>query len=144
MDTKQIFGLDNMLKYIEKNETDHYRFAYKDFVCSIKRHPMFGHLCGYLEVNPLQFDLKTVSEVANEHFHCGVSYNRDDTVGFDCNHLGDTAPFMERDMELQHWEFDTYKTVEYVKRNLFDTVDAIIESEECWRDDQTTRIDQTY
>lgn len=128
MKVLEIAGIEQARKYAEENETDHYRFAYKDFVCVIKRMPHMGHLCGYLEVKELQFDKDRVKEIAEEHFHGGVSWDDGETLGFDCAHACDLP--LEYPLELPG---STYKTVEYVKQNLFKTVDAIVSDETAWR-----------
>ncbi|MBC1615347.1 hypothetical protein HB904_04060 [Listeria booriae] len=119
---------------IRKNEGDRYEFKYKGFDCKIIRiEPSTnGHLCGYVAI-PWESKLHGISipEIEGKydiHTHGGITYaefERDNQywLGFDCAHAGDLIPTFK----YFYNSGETYRDMEYVKKNLMLMVDSIIE-----------------
>lgn len=112
-------------RYIEKKETDQLIFSHEGFECEIKRHDSLGHLCGYIKSS-----YQPLKRKAEEHFHCGVTYDTGGIIGFDCAHSGDMSPriveLTGRLPENTLWN-DTYKTMHYVENCLRETIDSLKE-----------------
>jgi|ERR1700692_154976 len=94
------------------------------FECSIERHPIMGHLNGYVII-PKRNILRDIEiDEYNIDIHGGLSFFDEDCVGFDCAHHGDIVPitsdiykdFLERNPPEQFkGVYPTYKNIEFVK-----------------------------
>jgi len=106
--------------------------------CLIVRHPVLGHLCGYVGVSKKHPKFGKGYDDQNVNVHGGLTYaspcmhnichiveeGEDDNVwwlGFDCGHLGDTSPGMMASMgHLSFFKDGTYKNIDYVKNECQD------------------------
>jgi hypothetical protein len=105
------------------------------YICEIKRHKPWGHLCGYIFIPFGHPDFgKTYNDLKDEAYgieprvHGGWTYSdtkgdedggKYTVFGFDCNHLDDYAPGMGA--SVPSYTFNTpsnYKTIEYVTDQL--------------------------
>lgn len=121
----EIVGKEQILKYIEK-EGDEKRFSYKGVDCEIIRIQSMKHLCGYLY---LQNTTISMEEVINENFYCGITYQSDQKIGFDCAHISDITPGsygMYEDFNYELFYNATYKTMDFVRDYLENTIDELI------------------
>lgn len=117
------------------------------FHCSIKRHPEFGHLCGYVttpENHPLRIpeldNWTTVEPYTILEVHGGITYNENGVLGFDCAHLSDYKPWFQ-------YNFDTppenYRTIEYVKEQV-KRLAKQIQDAPSWMKDKETYLSEFY
>ncbi|GAB3065492.1 hypothetical protein ACFOU0_12365 [Salinicoccus sesuvii] len=127
MEVYEIADYKEAAKYIEENETDYKVFVYKGFECEIRRTVALGHLCGYIK-SPTS----AIIQSAEKNFHCGITWEQDNEIGFDCAHLNDMSPGRV-ELEEKHYPHwlkqedpvwrERYKTMHYVERNLKETID---------------------
>ena len=115
-----------------EKEPSFLEFSYKGYLCQIRRHSSLLNLCGYV-VLPKQnkFFGKNYNDIDVE-VHGGLTYSQDIgedfwKIGFDCGHLYDISPGLSPSF-LE--DKSTYKNIEYVKREIENMVDQIIEKEE--------------
>lgn len=124
-----------------EREPDHVMFmSDAGYICEIKRHDNFGHLCGYIYIpKGHPYFGKTYQELEDEDGnaahqpHGGWTYSDtkgdDDgalytVFGFDCNHTDDYAPKQEellRSIGVDRAtvrEPSNYRTIEYVTAEL--------------------------
>ena len=84
----------------------------------VKRQSEYGHLCGYVYVDDLS-DIRY--QIISENVHGGITWDRDNLIGFDCAHAMDTSPRYYLDIDRTTnapLEFDTfleYRNFEYVQ-----------------------------
>lgn len=105
------------------------------YICEIKRHKPWGHLCGYIfipfghpDFGKGYHELTPTLHGAEPRVHGGWTYSADrgdedggkyTVFGIDCNHLDDYAPNMGAN--VPSYTFNTpsnYKTIEFVTNQL--------------------------
>jgi hypothetical protein len=127
-----------------ENEPDQIMFmSNAGYVCEIKRHAHFGHLCGYIYIPMGHPDFGKTYQALHGYedggmyedapdVHGGWTYSDtrgdDDggkytVFGFDCNHADDYAPKHDallKDLDIAKDLYDPrdYKTVEFVTAEL--------------------------
>ena len=112
-------------------EPNYVKFKYKGFDCEIKRHEYLLTLCGYASfrakhsINNEQYR----NALENIDVHGGVTYfeispSGKVTVGFDCAHYNDLSPTLQI-LEGKN-NYQEYRTVDFVKREIQKMVDQII------------------
>jgi hypothetical protein len=136
-----------------QNEPDREEFEYRNYRCSIKRHPL-GHLCGYVTIGAEEVKLLDEDDREDFQVHGGITYNKENkedgtvTIGFDCAHSSDILPSINscnRNLDIICYHFPdlyyllkikeafllefkpTYKNIEFVRNELHKLVDQIIE-----------------
>lgn len=88
--------------------------------CIIIRHPLYGHLCGYVVI-PEGSELRKIDAMDLEvSVHGGVTYSGElksvpgrYLIGFDCAHCDDISPGLTYDLNVQSAQ---YRDMEYVKQ----------------------------
>jgi hypothetical protein len=101
-----------------EQEPDQLDLQRAGFGAKVWRHPRAGHLCGYLTLpkgHPWG-DVGCDDIEAQPHGGWTYASRNDDgsvTFGFDCAHAGDIMP-----MHAPFCVKDTYKTIEFVTREL--------------------------
>ncbi len=106
-----------------RSEPDELDFEHCGFACHIIRHETMGHLLGYVDVpygHPWYG--KNYDDIAVE-CHGGLTFAaamaaKAWRVGFDCAHLGDLSPGMNRHMTSLVALSGTYKTMKWVEREV--------------------------
>ena len=107
------------MNLIYDSEVDSERWLDKEtnLECYILRHGSMKHLCGYVFVPPNL--IEKVSQHQDEfRVHGGVTFCGEGLldglflIGFDCGHVGDLIPSMER---FGHITGDIYRDINYVK-----------------------------
>jgi hypothetical protein len=105
------------------------------YICEIKRHAPWGHLCGYIfipfghpDFGKDYTDLTSDIHGDEPHVHGGWTYSdtrgdeysgRYTVFGFDCNHSGDYAPGMGANVpSVKYNDPARYKTIEFVTKQL--------------------------
>lgn len=124
--TKEVVDKEEIFKLIE-NEGNEKRFTYKGVNCEIVRIPTTKHLCGYLYLEDVTGNTE---EVINDNFYCGVTYQTNEKIGFDCAHVGDITPGsyeLYKEFNYEPFHNATYKTMDFVKYYLENTIDELIE-----------------
>lgn len=125
------------LKEIIELEGDENSFEYKGYKCHIRRVgiPYMGHLCGYIEI-PTDHELygKDYDEI-EAHYdyelpaHGGLTFSdfvdNKYWIGFDCAHFGDLKPMYAPGFEEFRDKRDVYRDMDYVTKNIKQTVDFI-------------------
>lgn len=120
-------------------EPDRVDFTHNGRPCLILRHAHLGHLCGYVAVlwgHPWYEAGSDDESLADPGVHGGITYGGRIEgaylpgaawwLGFDCAHAGDMMPGLPIG-----GHFDTYRSIEYVRRqveHLADLADRIAES----------------
>jgi hypothetical protein len=119
---------------IWNNEPTHLEWIDKDtdLPCIIKRHPVLGHLCGYVVIPAncklSELNLVDVDDEGDIRVHGGITFHgfhlelQKNVIGFDCGHYGDLVPGMiaqlDQDIECRKHIFDEeekYRDIEYVQ-----------------------------
>ena len=110
------------------DEPDNGTFEAHGVVCTIKRHPTLGHLCGYVDVpGGHPWWGKSYEDIADAEVHGGLTYsdvepNGTYRFGFDCAHSGDISPGLNRYGSPRSYEIGgVYRAWSYVEaevRNL--------------------------
>lgn len=120
------------LRFRKQHQNGWYQKEYRNYSYVVWQHLNMGHLCGYIAlkhddvVNTYQLDC-----------HGGITYEGDLTwifpdnkrtkfIGFDCNHLGDLAPFVP--YVFVDTSLETWRTPEYIEEECRKLIDQIIES----------------
>jgi hypothetical protein len=67
-----------------------YPQAFPTMDCAVIRNPQLGHLCGYVKM-PKGYELSE-DALDSLEVHGGVTYDKNNWIGFDCAHSGDLAP----------------------------------------------------
>ncbi|MGW7932838.1 hypothetical protein ACWEWU_14550 [Staphylococcus xylosus] len=106
------------------------KFEYLGYTAKVTRYEKYGHLCGYIKI-----DFEVTDEVygaLEDHSHGGITYDKDNWLGFDCAHA--------YDFNLDHyWQFEklgigaikrhiqneTYRTLDYVVETLKTMISAM-------------------
>lgn len=119
--------LKEMQKLIEK-EGNFLSNIYKGIKYEVIRHKTFGHLCGYLYYTPKN---EHERELIDTDFHCGITYENDGVIGFDCGHAIDNSPLQLKIYESTGNKFPIllnpeYRTMKYVEDILKKTIDNIV------------------
>jgi hypothetical protein len=74
--------------------------------CAIIRHSHLGHLCGYVKM-PKGYELSE-DDLYSLEVHGGITYDKNNWIGFDCAHSGDLAPASKE-------SYGVYRNFAYVK-----------------------------
>lgn len=126
------------------NEPDKVQWVDEDtgLACMAKRHPRYGHWCGYVGLppeHPAHGKHYDDPFLENIFIHGGITYSEfyadDDEItgicrflpepndpdplwwfGFDCAHLGDLSPGVP-DMGLNRFQEPVYRDLEFVRRS---------------------------
>ncbi len=124
MINRHLYHKDHLPYGIWINEPDYLMWIDKKtaLTCMIKRHPYFGHLCGYCEIpsnhkdyNKSYFELDSIYEIHGGITYYGLFINdkaeKTDryVIGFDCCHTSDRMPLYDLDGTI------SYKDIDYVK-----------------------------
>lgn len=123
----EVFGYLSARQFIEEHEKDRYEWEYRGYKLEVVRQQSLGHLCAYLDLRHCPFDFEEAKEIANQLFHCGVTYEHKQMIGFDCAHYEDICPQMPHSDGTYFWGKSSYKTYAYAKRKLESSVDEILE-----------------
>lgn len=112
-------------------EPDNKSFKYRNVKCRIKRNLKYGFLSGYVAIpkghilyGTDRFLLRNIFDI-----HGGITYGQvenDDKLywmGFNCNHLGDKAPFAFRGSLLDD---GVYRQWDYVDAQVRKLVDELL------------------
>lgn len=100
------------------------------FNACIRRHSIFGHLCGYVEVpDGLDIDVNEID------CHGGITFNdhwdefptAGRYIGFDCMHYGDWDPFNAKQGIARY--HDTYKDSEFVLNEIKNIIKQLKEKQ---------------
>lgn len=130
-----------------------YESKYRGYPIMIRRQKQYGYLCGYIKTKVLEDSSEY--HIMDNHFHGGITFHKDEWIGFDCMHSNDFSPLqydelsfyeeisldgrdeVERNMiknlqayfrdSLKGLEDKSYCTLEEVKQCLESTIDALID-----------------
>lgn len=131
--------LDEILKIIQK-EPNWETFYYNGYRCLIRRNMMSGTLCGYVGLGPgHKYYDKPYDDIPIE-CHGGLTFadKIPETgdgcfyIGFNCCHYNDVMPFMAMHLNdsyskiLESEEYVSYKDVEYVRTQVKQIVDQLV------------------
>lgn len=124
------------LKELVEQEGNVKEFVYRNYDCKIVRQNVdfSGHLCGYIKI-PKGHELYgmeygEIEEKYNYEMpaHGGLTFSdyfetNDYWIGFDCAHVGDLRPCYVEGFDFGTFEFETYKSMEYVENCIKEIID---------------------
>lgn len=97
--------MEKWAEFKSKHPQGFYVGTYEDYTFIVYQHPSTGHLKGYVELKPQDIEFLSDKDIQELDCHGGITYqgnlnyifkNSNKTyIGFDCNHLGDKAPFLD-------------------------------------------------
>jgi len=129
-DIKNLIQEENK-QMIEQEDCYEYEFEYLGYTAKVVRYSEDNHLCGYVKTN---FELTDkMYEALDDNAHCGITYDKDDWIGFDCNHAADFnlrryLQFKEIGLGVDfktHLQHETYRDLNYVIQTLKNMISAM-------------------
>ena len=110
-----------------ETEPNHVEWTYAGYKCSIKRHPVMLHLCGYVTVpegHICHSDDARSPTIESLRVHGGVTFAKNGEIGFDCAHCDDLVPLFIAQNPL--WmRGNTYRNITFVKAEVESLADQL-------------------
>lgn len=119
-----------------ENPDGSYAKEYSNHTFVVYQHPVSGHLNGYVLLNPEE----TIGDTMIIECHGGITFEGDlaefvpvqagNWIGFDCNHLGDLAPFLNEQFAAGGHEFgvdynEIWRDPDFVEANCKQIIDQL-------------------
>lgn len=119
-----------------ENPDGFYAKDYSNHAFIVYQHPVSGHLNGYVLLNPEE----TIGDTMIIDCHGGITFEGDlaefvpvqagNWIGFDCNHLGDIAPFLNEQFAAGGYEFgvdynEIWRDPDFVEANCKQIIDQL-------------------
>ena len=119
-----------------ENPSGFYAKEYSNHILVVYQHPVSGHLNGYVLLNPEE----TIGDTMIIECHGGITFEGDlaefvpvqagNWIGFDCNHLGDMAPFLNEQFAAGGHEFrvdynEIWRDPDFVEANCKQIIDQL-------------------
>lgn len=146
-------------------EPDRYEFSHQGFPCLAVRSDFTGAWCGYVAVPPGHPAYERRYEQVDVTAHGGLTYSdhcqghichepepgQSDKVwwlGFDCAHCDDVQPALRASLRIlsgipNPLPWGTYRTLEYVKKEIYELADQLAAMEKTnGRNRKTTKLRQ--
>lgn len=131
--------IDDIKKLIDKEnkrmteQEDWYEFEFEilGYTAKAVRYTEYGHLCGYVKE-----DFKLSDEMyqaLDDNAHGGITYDKENWIGFDCNHTWDFNlewyyNFKENELSFDFETYsqeEVYRDLEYVIQTLKNMIVAM-------------------
>lgn len=118
------------------NPDGFYTKEYSDHTFVVYQHELSGHLNGYVLLNPEDH----IEDTMDIECHGGITFEGDlaefvpvqagNWIGFDCNHLGDMAPFLNEHFALLGYKFgvdynEIWRDQKFVEDNCEQIIDQL-------------------
>lgn len=118
-------------RMVKKQQWYELKFEYLGHTAMVTRYDEYGHLCGYIKKDFEMTD--EVFDAIENASHGGITYDKDDWIGFDCNHARDFnlrmfLGFKEHGIEAgieTHMQDETYRTLDYAIETLQNMISAM-------------------
>lgn len=129
--------MEKWAEFKSKHPKGFYVGTHKDYTFIVYQHYSSGHLNGYVELKPQDIEFLSDKDIRDLDCHGGISYqgnlnfifenSKKSYIGFDCNHCGDRAPFLDSLFpEEFRIESEVWRDEKFVEKNCKSIINQIV------------------